>query len=180
MADKATFPRCEHTHNCDCSGGVQGYALCYNRLLQVLTPDQVFEWGPGLNTEQALALSTTRRVVSVEQDPKWIPEIKFQRQVIIHLQDSSKMYTGRDMAMFGCLDFDLFFVDSRRRAECINAVYDVVCPVNPEVVVCLHDAQRDRYHDALADFKYVHFFFHGLAAATQSFDKYNAIKDIKG
>ncbi len=77
------------------------------------------------------------------------------------------MYTGESTGFFGCANSDLFFVDSRRRAQCLRAIYSLRRQ-NPELVVCLHDAQRSRYHQALALFEYVQFFSRGFATATNS------------
>jgi hypothetical protein len=171
MADPAEFPRCDHTHNCDCSGGTHSYAPFYKEVLRTIQPARVYEWGPGLNTEMALQLPTTKEVTSVEQEPKWIPKNLLRRQIILHQRADSLYYTR----VLGAGAYNLFFVDSRRRAECLEVVRH---GCSEAAVVCLHDAQRARYHEALAKFPYVHFPHKGFALATKSEAVYERLKDI--
>jgi hypothetical protein len=169
------FPTCNHTHNCDCSGGVTSYVGPYYKLLEIVQPEIVMEWGPGTNTRMALELESVKRVISVEQDKKWIPNLDMKRQYAVHVRVDSMYYTGEKVDFFGGKDADIFFVDSRRRAECIEAVHRH-CKL--EAVLCLHDAQRSRYHEALDLFPFVHFPIDGFAIASKSAEMAEEILQI--
>jgi len=165
MADITKFPYCGHRHNCPCSQGVQSYVPYYQEVLDAMQPIGVYEWGPGKNTDMALRQGVAN-VVSVEQEKRWIPDVQFQRQTVLHMKVASEYYASGYPGMFESGLFDLFFVDSRRRAECIENVYKYASTHNDEVVLCVHDAQRSRYHEALGKFEHVIFPHKGFAVAT--------------
>jgi hypothetical protein len=171
MADKTKFPRCEHKGNCGCTA-LHSYLKHYSKLLPALSPERVFEWGPGLNTQVATGLPSVRRIVSVEQDKRWIPDKLCPSQQILNVKPSSPWYVH----LWDMRDADVFFVDSRRRAECISLVHKQA--TKDTAVVCLHDAQRCRYHEALALFEFVHFYEKGFAAATRSSEIYEVIRSV--
>lgn len=185
MADITKFPYCGHRHNCPCSQGVQSYVPYYKQVLDLLQPRGVYEWGPGKNTQMALDMDCVQNVVSVEQEKRWIPDIHYKRQTVLYMQTGSEYYTKGYPGMFESHLFDLFFVDSRRRAECIDAVYEYTRggPTLPRThlpvpaVLCLHDAQRSRYHKALGRFEYVFFPHKGFAVATNHKQKFDLLKN---
>jgi hypothetical protein len=155
-----SFPACacpEDSH-CECSA-LHSYRDCYRQLLTITRPRKVLEWGPGLNTR--LALQAGAEVVSREFDPKWVPDCQHPRHAVelVDWEGSRWPDPGSDR------DADLFFIDSRRRSDCLDAVR-VAAP--PDSLVCLHDAQRRRYHAALARFGHVYFAAPGFAIASRS------------
>jgi len=145
MADPAAFPTCTHTNNCACGGEPHSYKKSYKQVLDIVRPVFVFEWGPGPNSIMAMDMPECKYVVSVEQDKKWIPDLNNDKHAVIHTRTSSPMYPS----LFGCENFDIFFIDSRRRGDCIYRVY---MDCKDSAVICLHDAQRKRYHADLARF----------------------------
>src|SRR5262249_49947120 len=122
---------CPEGSLCECSAQ-HPFEPCYRRLLTIARPRKVLEWGPGLNTR--LALEAGAEVVSRESDANW---------------------GGPEWTDLGPdRDAELFFVNSRRRSDCLAAV---LAQGSPDSLVCLHDAQRRRYHPALARFGHVFF-----------------------
>jgi hypothetical protein len=154
------FPACgcpEESH-CECSA-LHSYRDCYRRLLTIARPRKVLEWGPGLNTR--LALEAGAEVISREFDPKWVPDCPHPKHTaeLVDWQSSRWTDLGHDR------DAELFFIDSRRRSDCLEAV---LAQAPAESLVCLHDAQRRRYHAALAWFEHVLFAMPGFAIASRS------------
>jgi len=144
--------------NCGCSLGMQSYVDVYADLIRTLRPQLVLEWGPGRNT--IMALQSGARVVSIESEKRWIPDGANQRWTCILAQERSPDY----LRLWGCDDADIFFVDGRRRSECLAALH-LMC--KPSAVVCLHDAQRIRYQKALGLFDFVEFRHRGFAVASK-------------
>lgn len=129
----------------------------YAAVLAALRPRKVFEWGPGWSTRMALAAGAV--VVAVEHDRRWVPQIAAPRgQFRCRL---AALYSPEYVTVDA--DADVYFIDGRRRAECVNAVHT---HAKPSAVVCLHDAQRERYHRALQGWEYVRFLSRGFAVAS--------------
>lgn len=160
MANSANFPQCNCLiKNCSCSGDMHSYIPHYQKILECLNPKKIFEWGPGLNTKLGLATPSVESIIAIEQDPKWIPEIEDSRFQVFTVPEHEPNYVH----LQGHEDADIFFIDSRRRAECLDLVR---MQASSQAVICLHDAQRHRYHEALAKFGAVKFFDVGFAIAT--------------
>jgi hypothetical protein len=135
---------------CSCGGSIHSYIESYKKILNEVKPKRVWEWGPGPNTSMALAIGA--QVVSVEHQKRYaIPTIGNLISLVVGLD--SKEYTS-------VMPVDLYFVDGRRRADCLTAIARI-----SGAVVCLHDAQRVRYHDALRLFPDVIFMTKGFAVA---------------
>ena len=136
---------------------MRGYMAPYARVLSIVQPDVVQEWGPGPNTSMALALGST--VHSFEHDPAY------------SLSSIGRLHchcVGVDTPEYTqAIPADLYFVDGRRRADCIRSVRD---KADGAAVLCLHDAQRIRYHEALARFDNVIFLTKGFAVASMGWD----------
>jgi len=159
MADPRRFPSCRCLwKRCGCSGGIHSFASHYRRLLQRLRPRRILEWGPGESTRVALEQPTLEEIVSIEHNPKWLPPIDDSRWRVIMAQTDEPGYVD----LHGLEDVDLFFVDARRRVECLELTLE---QARPGAAVCLHDAQRERYHEALARFERVEFLAYGFAVA---------------
>ena len=149
------WPRCDCTRRCGCSGGHHSFGPYYQKLLEKVNPTKIFEWGPGLNTE--LALLFTQNIVSVEDVKKWMPDRLLKGQAIIFTRIDTEDYV---QSVRHYADADIFFVDARRRSECLELVHKVK---KPSAYVCLHDAQRGRYHNALSLYSEVEFPHKGFA-----------------
>jgi hypothetical protein len=128
----------------------------YERLLGILRPRLVVEWGPGLNTE--LALAAEAEVFSIEHDPAWLPKISNPRLAVL--------LAPRDGASYSVFpdDADLYFIDGRNRARCLEGIHE---RCRPDAVVCLHDAHRQAYRQALRRFTHVLEPSVGFAVATK-------------
>ena len=160
------YPFCACEGRCGCSGPNQlSYLPEYLELLMRVSPKPklIVEWGPGLNT--ALALATGATVHSIESEAKWLPRF-YAPTFLWHLvpKDSSQ-YTEIVTDRFSD-GVDLWFVDGFHRSEVLRAIYATYAAKLKTTIVCLHDAQRERYHDALRLFPYVFFLNRGLAVAS--------------
>lgn len=144
---------------CSCAGGLHSYATHYSEIIDRYRPSIVVEWGPGLNTELALA-TPIKQVVSVEHQEKYIYRGTDQRcsQRLVQV-DSFEYISPREIS-----EADLFFVDGRRRAECLIQIFK---KAKPGAIVCVHDAQRARYIPALQLFDNVKFPRFGFAVGMQ-------------
>ncbi|HJZ56407.1 MAG TPA: hypothetical protein VKE74_15690, partial [Gemmataceae bacterium] len=149
---------CPEDSHCECSA-LHSYVDRYRQLLSIAKPRKVLEWGPGLNTR--LALEAGAEVVSREFAPEWVPDLRHPKLTVDLMDWRGPRWTdlGPDR------DAELFFIDSRRRSDCLAAV---LAQASPNSLVCLHDAQRRRYHPALAGFGYVSFVMPGFAIASRS------------
>jgi hypothetical protein len=150
--ERADWPKCNCIEKCACGDYTRGYIDLYLLLLAAVKPKIVQEWGPGTNTRAALATGAV--VYSVEHDEAYRhPDMPKLIMSIVPLE--SMQYVTPITA-------DLYFVDGRRRAECLMMIAGAA---SPRAVVCLHDAQRARYHDALSLFPFVEFVTNGIAIA---------------
>ena len=151
------YPTCNCRHTCKHAGGLHSYVSAYKRVLSVVRPAKVFEWGPGRNSEIAVAAGAF--VVAVEHDPKYVPDLSPKVFTVNLVELHSDAYVDIEDHQ----DADMFFVDGRRRAACIRAVFE---KANHQAFLCLHDAQRERYHEALRLFPYVRFLNVGFCVAS--------------
>lgn len=154
----------EHTcrcrkRNCGCSGGIHSYAHHYRAVLAKRRPRTVVEWGPGLNTQLALDAGA-QQVVSVEHQQAYLYQGDCER-----VESRLCALNSKDYVSPPHLDSaDLFFVDGRRRVECLM---QICRHAKPSAVICLHDAQRRRYFEALQLFEHVRFPQFGFAVCQQ-------------
>ena len=148
-------------HKCDCAVGVRSYAPHYARVLEIVRPRQVFEWGPGPNTRMALAAGA--KVFAIEPVLRWVSPLPLDdpNLAVLVTPTTSPFYLN----LHGREDSDVFFVDSRRRAECLDLIRE---QAKPEAIVCLHDAQRSRYNAALRRFANVTYLDRCFAIASMS------------
>jgi len=162
MQSKHSFPGkylpCQHDGYCGCAS-IHSYEAQYRKIFTTLNISSVLEWGPGLNTE--IAIENGSRVFSKEHDGKWIPTnisstLWSHGLYDVGTPDYIEVMSG---------EWDLYFVDGRRRSECLESVFKCC---KESALVCLHDAQRPRYHDALSLFKKVFYVDPGFAVATKS------------
>ena len=148
------FDTCSCTNRCG-HVGMRSYVACYQTVLDLVRPKLVYEWGPGENSRMAVRAGA--QVVAVEQDPRFVPTDLRDgfRAFVVEVDDPSYPIPRVKNA-------DIYFIDSRRRAECISAVWRecVRKAYASDTVVALHDAQRRRYHDALRLFPYVKFLYY--------------------
>lgn len=145
---------CDHGGNCKCSGGRWSFAEPFQRVLDLTKPRWCQHYGPGLDPLMSLA-NGAELVICHEGKPEYAVENAGVEMRI--LDESTEEYVR------GMTGFDLYFVDGRRRAECLRSIRRV-CRFDS--VVCLHDASRRRYHEALSAWRYVRFLHKGFAVAS--------------
>jgi hypothetical protein len=160
------WPACDCRNFCGCAGGIHNFADAYRRVLEAVRPRIIVEWGPGYSTRIAREHPSVERIVSIEHSHRWFRRhrraTRRDRRVLsYYIPLDVPGYASRHVRQ----DADICFVDGRQRAKCLVAasIY-----ANPGAVVCLHDAQRRRYHAALGLFPYVRFLDRGFAVASCS------------
>lgn len=154
------YPLCDcPIFNCDCSGGVRSYVPDYAKLLNLVRPRRVFEWGPGINTTMAMRMGA--EVFAIEPLLKWLRPLPLDnpKLAVLVTPTTSPFY----LRLHGRENSDIFFVDSRRRAECLDLIRE---QADPDALICLHDAQRTRYNAALRRFANVTFLNRSFAVAS--------------
>ena len=151
------YETCQCKHACGHSGAsMHSYVPEFLEVVMQVQPKIAVEWGPGVNTYILLAAGA--RVYSVEHNPKWIPPLYSSRFTVVQTPLSDPSFTS-------AADFpvaDLYFVDSGGRAQCILSSLECA---EEHSMLMLHDAQREIYHKALAEWPYVRFLNRGLAIA---------------
>lgn len=153
------FDPCACPDKCACGGVTTSTMAPYMRVLRNYRPRTVYEWGPGYST--MLAVGSGAVVQSVEHDQHFADMLPQSRgfHVCRVVPLDSDEYIAAQPA-------ELYFVDGRRRAECIiKALECAKQQPSREAVLCLHDAQRDRYHEALRQWTHVRFLLRGFAVA---------------
>lgn len=102
---------------------------------------KVFEWGPGSSTR--FCLSRGCEVFSIETNPKYLADLDldYTSLTVLLTTKNSKNY----LSLHGQKDVDLFVVDGRNRAACLDFIREQI----EAPTVLLHDAQRHRYQEAI-------------------------------
>jgi hypothetical protein len=153
------FPTCGCKRNCNhAKNATEFYTHHYKELLKQIEPKSVYEWGAGEHTR--IALEHTNDITSVEQNGQRIPEDLAGKVKFLNIKTSDSSY----ISIEGNYDHDVYFVGSRNRAECLK---QILCFSKESAVVCLHDAQRRRYHGILKLFPYVRFLTNGFCIASK-------------
>jgi len=120
------------------------------RVLNILNPKTVFEYGPGVSTMMIASHPGVEIVDSVEHDPAWYEKYKWTMldNVRITLQPILSVYPETE----GRSDkYDLIFVDGREREKCLFVARG---RLNAGGAIMLHDAERPSYQDMINSFKY--------------------------
>lgn len=150
---------CENLH-CGCCS-IYSFSEHYTRILRLYRPSRVFEWGSGLSTK--MAIHEGAEIVTIEPSVQWAARLPLQHPKLAVLLTS--VGSAAYLRLAGYEESDLFFVDGRRRAECLDVVWR---QAKPKAVVCLHDAQRQRYSASLKQFENVVYLERGFAVASRS------------
>jgi hypothetical protein len=124
------------------------------QVLDLIKPMAVIEWGPGKSTEILWNYPTVMKLVSVEHDPEFHKRLmgKYNENWRLHLETNLDEYAQYKDIWY---PYDLAFVDGRNRARCLLEARKGI--LKPEGVAVLHDADRERYQDAIREFR--HFIF---------------------
>lgn len=149
---------CTCSNNCSHGGGTPSYTEVYQNIFEVLQPQKVLEWGPGPNTQMALAAGA--EVFSIVFDRKYdcqqIDTPKWRWKLVGVKDDAFVQFPN------GETDWDLYFVDSRRRQECIS----LALQGKADAVVCLPNMQPFRRQEYLKQFKYLFLHHTGFCVAS--------------
>ena len=155
------------------------YSKYYEKILKNISPKNIIEWGPGMGidndklkgqTQLALEL-TNANITVIEQDKKWLPKPQ-DRLTVKHIQVNDPEYINIEKYK----DFDIFFVDSRRRQECIENAFKYA---NDDVLVFVHDAERQRYKKFINLFPYIIYFNNErFACLCKNEKQFNLIKNL--
>lgn len=129
---------------CDESSPIHSYECLYAQVLQRVKPKIVCEWGPGLNTKMALDSGAT--VFTIEHNPRYVPK-PHANLVILQIDVEDPLY----IHPFNFENVDIFFIDARRRNECMECI---ASESKLDAVVVLHDSKRDRYAKGMSLFPY--------------------------
>jgi tRNA A58 N-methylase Trm61 len=120
------------------------------KVLEVIKPSTVFEYGPGVSTSIMSIYPTVDIIDTVEHDRSWYEKYKweFPDNVRIMYQPILEIYPetkGR------CDKYDLIFVDGREREQCL---YIAKSRLKEGGVVILHDAERESYQELINTYKF--------------------------
>jgi predicted O-methyltransferase YrrM len=155
------------------------YSKYYEKILSEFKPKLIVEWGPGIGIDNdykvgqtTLALELTdAQITTIEQDVRWLPK-STDRLNCLHIPVNSTIYT--EVVQYK--DYDFFFIDSRRRRECIQKVFNIM---KNDALVFVHDAQRPEYRPAINLFPYITYFnnerFAVLCKSEKIFDRIKSL-----
>jgi len=121
-----------------------------NKVLSIIKPKTVFEYGPGVSTKIIAAFPGVEIVDSVEHDTDYYEKYRWgmSDNVQITLQPVLEAYPetpGRVPL------YDLIFVDGRERETCLFVAKG---RLNKGGVVILHDAARPSYKSIINTYKF--------------------------
>lgn len=153
---------------CTCGGGLHSYEDKFIKIINILKPKSCLEWGPGKNT--SICLDTGMHVHSKEYSQEWLfkDADKYEKYSFELIDFESEEWERINNPYL----WDIFFVDSRKRQECIKEIFN---NSREDSVLFLHDAQRKRYHEALSLFPHIYFVERGFCFATKSNDVFKYI-----
>jgi len=133
---------------CHGDGGRNFWQVCHHAIDTYL-PKSILEWGTGHFGKYALKRGIKYTVVA----PDWI-EAPLYLEELGAICEIYELDTSEYVKPPGAYDdFDFYIVDHRRRREILAHLYTQTT----DALICLHDAQRERYHAALELFPRVHF-----------------------
>ena len=124
-------------------GGDTDFEALLTTLVLERKPRRILEWGPGFSTDLFVHLCPQATILSIEHQEKWAAK-------------QAERFNGRAEIVYRGIgpacryaywpttqpQFDLIFVDGRRRNECLLAARECLAPGG---VVVLHDANRAAY-----------------------------------
>lgn len=126
------------------------FAVTLEKVLSLLQPKRIFEYGPGESTKIMSKFPTVISIDSVEHDKAWFGKWQWS------LPDNVNLIYNPVMELYpetqGRYDrYDLIFVDGREREKCIFVARG---RLNENGVIMLHDAERVQYKEIIDSFKF--------------------------
>ncbi len=160
---------------------LDSYKGTLRKVLVMLNPQYVLEWGPGISTVIMARHPSVKAVYTVEHKKAWIE--KFINERLINLKSSCKLIIAYqpDLEIYPHLNghkdkYDLIFVDGRQRVECLK---ETKKRLQDKGVAILHDAERPRYKEGIDLFKYKIFTDKGnTVVLTDSEGNFTQCKDM--
>lgn len=121
------------------------------KVLDVLKPKTVFEYGPGVSTSIMAIYPSVELIDSVEHNIAWYEKYRWE------MPDNVKMYYQPSLELYpstkGRIDkYDLIFVDGRERENCLYLAKE---RLNDNGVIILHDAERPNYQEPMKFYKFM-------------------------
>ena len=123
--------------------------------LDEIQPKKCLEWGPGKSTSVFLNnISNDASLVSIEHNINYFNQaqtnIGYDSRWTLLLNSATKRSSSYAHCIFNYEhNFDLAFVDGRRRVECCFAA---MVKLNKNGIIILHDSSRKTYLDILSPY----------------------------
>lgn len=141
------------------------------KVLAEFKPKTVFEYGPGISTLIMQDFPSVEKIETVEHDIAWFHKWanQFGNKVNLILEEDLDNYTFSifpDNMFRDKKDYDLYFIDGRKREECLD-----LCNRSNGIVI-LHDAERDSYKEYINKYKYIFMEDEGHTAVLTNRDDY--------
>lgn len=111
-------------------------------------PRSILEWGPGLSTQIMRELCPDASITSIEHDRRWIGD----GATYVPIPNGPSEYDAWPLIHRPNEQYDLIFIDGRRRAACLLTALMVLAD---DGVVVLHDCKRPQYRHAIDLFETV-------------------------
>lgn len=145
------------------------YRPFMSKILDTFRPQKCFEWGVGTSTKIIAEHESVLSLDSVEHSPDWVDRIKpWPVNALVILEQKEYLYpyvTGR------ADKYDFIFIDGLMREVCIDSARRMLAEGG---IVCVHDAERERYKIAIEKYNHSLFVDDGHTAfLTDSQDTYN-------
>lgn len=143
------------------------------RILEEFEPRAALEWGPGHSTDIIANFRSLERVVSIEHDPIYFEKMRTRiyPELSLYLEPDFERYVALP-AKRGLGPFDLIFVDGRNRARCLQEAQKLLAIGG---IVIVHDADREDYQSAIAEYPFA-VFTDGGSTAVLTLSKESFIK----
>ncbi|WP_078381386.1 O-methyltransferase [Sutcliffiella halmapala] len=122
------------------------------KWLREIKPKKILEYGPGYSTKIMLQECPDAQITSIEHHIKWYEKAKkqFGKKINLVFEKTSgykSHYACWPLMQNKVPEYDLIFIDGRRRVECLAVGLEVL---NTNGVIILHDAERKEYQHGIA------------------------------
>jgi len=126
-----------------------------SKYLKKIKPKHILEWGPGVSTLMMNEICPGAEVTTIEHQEKfwnyWLKKVSPMTMVVL-IEDDEKgpMENYSNPSIKG--EFDLIFVDGRKRVKCMKFAKE---HLSPDGVLILHDSEREEYKEGIELFDFV-------------------------
>lgn len=130
--------------------------LSFERLLRkylrTVKPNLILEWGVGNSTLMMIQECPQAQIDTLEHDRDWFLKWELALRPYSNNVRLHHILLDEGYSTFPRHEYDLIFIDGRRRVECLKTAKAVVSKTG---VVILHDSERERYATGKALFEIV-------------------------